>query len=1638
MVFVVLVLLIRLPHVQQGITDFATGKLADAWGTKFTVGSLYLTFRGDVHIEELMLEDQQNDTLLYLNSLETGISFSSLLNNSIDITKASIHGAVINIYPIDSTNRANYQFIIDYLAGGEPETLPEDSTDDATTPINFGPVSLTDIQLRYLDYANGTDLNGHLASLTLITESLGFDTMDFRIKRLEVIGANYNLRLLETPGDTATETASAILPVIEIDHAHLQDIAFNYMSVRERLFLASAIESLEIQNLLTDLNTNNISTDYINLDQSLLHLADSSVTTMPAGPPSGTPFQWPEWEINSQKLAITNHHFRFDIAGMPQTPGIFNPDHLNILLNDFQLNPLTYKPADITLGLDAFNGSINEKFLLEKFTGQLHLDDKTISGTGMDLSTTKSRFAADLALNYPSFQKFMEDPAIISLALQLSELNVDLREAYFFQPQLDTIPIIHTLAQKPIRFSGNLKLSPENIDLNQWKGQWGANTKIAIIGSIENYLAENTDSIYANIANFDIETIRKDILTLSPDSIPKQLLPGSVRLKGKLQKSPSAFTTHATLDTDLGNIALALAIDDLQRQFAYTLDLGFEGIALPDFLESEDFKPVSGQFTASGHGKNIWEDSLSGMLKINDFSFRGYQYQPLQFELAAGNGLLELSSAVSDSSIDLVLFASARQIAAESFRYKADIDLNGINLKALKLTEENIKHSQTIQATLEQSPQNLEGRFAMQNNITIVDDNVYRWDDVSIDMALLDTSTTCSINSGILNGTFYANANLEEATHAINRYAGHFYQTDTASATHSAPGTTTARIDMVLTNSPFLGGVLLPGLNSMDSITIKGSFDEPAKTFSLSVLAPEITYADAQLDQLELSVSSSSDSLASYLRFAGLTDGPVQINKTTIDFNSSGCQYMGKIQVADGLQKTNLSVGFLLGFQNDTIDFSLMPDNLVLNELDWQVPPKNQIRIGDNYLYFKDFELSQNNHKVALSNIPGGEFNNGAVQFNNFNLEGLFAVFNVENIPIEGIVNGHVRISEIFTRGNLAADMQIDSLTVLSNLLGTLKFDAVRQSNEIFSLDASIIGHPIDLQLKGEINTTAEDNLLHLDADLNQFDVALLEAFTFGAVRDSRGTIAGHFDVEGTTTSPVYNGELHFNKASTTIDRLNVPITLSDEKIFVSNDAIAFDRFTIKDKENNTVVIDGRIITKNLANPAFDLNITSSKFGFLDATKEDNELLYGKASINLDLKLRGDLILPVIDMQARLNSGADITYVLPETELELIDREGIVKFVNVKDTLNPIMVLGDGKNNNAMSGFSLKSRIRADPGTNLTLVFDKQSGDFVKVGGTADLGLDIAPSGQITLNGQYIFEQGSYEMGFYDIVKRKFQVAPGSKISWSGDPYQADLDLQAVYLLNTSVTDLMADQISSADASGRASYALSVPIEVKLFIDGGLNNPAISFALDMPADDRGAASGNVYGKLMQINENESQLNKQVFSLIVFNQFLPSEVASAEYNGRTQMARSSVNKILSAQLNNLSQKYIKGIDLDFNFNSYANYQQGAGVDRTDLNLSIKKALFNDRVVVKVGSNVNVEGENSQSANEIFEDFSIEYLLTENGQYRLRGFRKNTFLDLVEGQIIITGLALLFNKEFNDFDELFDKPEKLPKNKLKLPK
>ena len=289
-----------------------------------------------------------------------------------------------------------------------------------------------------------------------------------------------------------------------------------------------------------------------------------------------------------------------------------------------------------------------------------------------------------------------------------------------------------------------------------------------------------------------------------------------------------------------------------------------------------------------------------------------------------------------------------------------------------------------------------------------------------------------------------------------------------------------------------------------------------------------------------------------------------------------------------------------------------------------------------------------------------------------------------------------------------------------------------------------------------------------------------LTGFSQGEITETDGSFSGNFKLNGTLEKPKYEGHLKFNDADFKIKKFNAGFTLADETLNIDNVGLSMDHFTVRDENQNTLIVSGKIGQESFINPTFDLNITADNFQVLNATKEDNEFLYGKVSFDADAKITGDLQIPIIDIKATVASNTDVTYVLHSAAVNIEERDGVVIFVNRED---PDAILTRTKEKTAtVTGFDMNALLKIRKDAAVTIVIDQSTGDNFKVTGAGDLTFNMKPNGNMSLAGVYEVESGHYELNLYNIVNRKFNLVSGSRVTWSGDPFDAKLDVKGSWV----------------------------------------------------------------------------------------------------------------------------------------------------------------------------------------------------------------------------------------------------------------
>jgi hypothetical protein len=244
-------------------------------------------------------------------------------------------------------------------------------------------------------------------------------------------------------------------------------------------------------------------------------------------------------------------------------------------------------------------------------------------------------------------------------------------------------------------------------------------------------------------------------------------------------------------------------------------------------------------------------------------------------------------------------------------------------------------------------------------------------------------------------------------------------------------------------------------------------------------------------------------------------------------------------------------------------------------------------------------------------------------------------------------------------------------------------------------------------------------------------------------------------------------------------------------------------------------------------------------------------------------------------------------------------------------------------------GYELNFNLEVTPEAEARLLFDPKVGDIISGNGNANLRLVVTEAGEFNVFGEYQIDKGEYLFTLQNIINKKFLVQKGGLISFKGDPYDADINLTAVYRVRTPLYQL----VKNIDST--AAVKRPIDVDATMMLTDKLMKPRISFDILLPNSD-----DQTRNLLKSQIVNEDDLNRQVFSLVVFRSFMPSQngVATVAPIGNVG---SNVSELLSSQLSNMLSQLSSDVNLGVNY-----VQGGTGIgDQVNVNLSAQ--LFNDR-------------------------------------------------------------------------------------------
>lgn len=1629
---VLVALSLNIPAVQNFVKDKAITYLKNKTKTEVRLESIKIALPKDVVLNKFYIEDRKGDTLLYAEKLQVDISLFKLLKNTVEINNIELKNIRANVKRVSPDTTFNFSFLVDAFMSEEKK--PEEVNKDSTSVLKFriDKVLFTDIGLTYRDDVAGNNVKVYLGEFKTKIKDFDLANQRFVIKTLGLKNTSLNylqqkplMQLVQhlTNSVDSSKKQTGKLPTIEVQEFAFNNVKINYDDQLSTTKAIVNLNELGLTNLKVDLTNSKYTADDASLNNSKILFAFKPAPAKNLNNVKDTvAVQKSPLALLIKNIDLKNNSVQFDNLGAKAGPGLdFN--HLNINGLNLGAGNVSFSNGGITANVK--NGSMKDKsgFVLNELKGDAIYNDKQIKLSNFVLRTPNTNIENATELNFSSIEDLTKHPEKVRISLNLKNTTIGLKDATFFS---NAIPANYR--NEKIKVNANLNGYLNNLNIPQLQISGLKSTRIDISGKATGLPDINKTYLDLNIKRFSLT--KSDLLVVIPrKSLPPSIeLPNAINANGNFRGSMTDFNTNLNIQTDMGSAVIVAAMKGPKGKENYKANVSLNNFNVGRLLKQQaTLGRITAKADVTGTGLDPKNINAKFNAKVLSAQYNKYNYRNLNLSGNYANQNVNIKGNMPDSNANFNLNAQIN-MAGKYPAIKADVNLKQIDLQKLNFSTTEFKVAGNIKANITTADvDNLNGNVFATGLQLVKEGRRFNVDTVQVTAVSTATENKLELQSELLSAKIDGKYQLSKIGNAVINQINKYYQFGEVVQIPSQR----FRFAVKIYNPKFLKD-FVPALTTFVPSTLNGLIDTEKDSLVMNASFPKIVYGDFNVDSVRLKVNNDAQKLNYDLTVRSIQSPSIVLFNSEISGSAANNQLDLNIFLRDRQRRDHYVIGGVFRSINKDFRFNLDPNKLLLDYEKWTVAPENFIQFGQSGILANQFNLSQGSQLLSINSTNATPNSPLRVEFKNFQIETLTKFAETDTTLIGGTINGMVDVKDLVDNPKFEADLKISKLRYQKDELGDLNVMVNNNTANAFEVDAQLKGVH-ELRASGFYYTKPQ-SALDLTVDISKIDLREIESVSMGQIKQGKGTVTGQFTVKGELTAPKILGALKFNGAGFNVAMINSYFTMPDQQITFNNEGIRFNKFTLIDSLNKKAVVDGMVYTTDFKNIRFNLDVTTDNFRAINSTAADNDMFYGTVYLTSNIKVRGDINQPDVNMTIKIDKGTKFYYALPINDPSVIDQEGIVQFIDADaPPFNGQKALKvDSTDKSPIKGINLIADVTVDPEAELNVVVDPSNGDMLTVKGEANLNASVDPSGKISLTGRYEITDGSYNLSVGPLGKKEFRLVKGSTIVWTGEPTSANVNLTALYEVNAAPIDLINDP-SNVYAKTK------LPFQVYLYMKDELLKPTISFKLDLPENERGALDGIVYTKLQNVNRDPNELNKQVFALLALNRFIannPFQSLAGGGGGVSTLARSSVSKILTEQLNNLASDLIQGVELNFGVNSSEDYSSGALEQKTDLEVGLSKKLLNDRLTVTVGSSFGLEGPKTpgQSSSNIAGNVNVEYALSADGRYRLRAYRRNQNDLIIQGQIIETGLGFSLVVDYNKFREIFQKKSRRYRNEI----
>jgi len=1071
------------------------------------------------------------------------------------------------------------------------------------------------------------------------------------------------------------------------------------------------------------------------------------------------------------------------------------------------------------------------------------------------------------------------------------------------------------------------------------------------------------------------------------------------------------FVTFGTIESPLGILKTDVSVIPKEKETVRVngrmSSLDFN---LGELLQNSKLGEISfnGEIDGNYYGDNktiagIFKGDIS-KIKINDYIYQNIQLDGLYVD-EVFDGLLS----IDDRNINFD-FQGQFDLNEMSPEFNFNLKLNQFRLGELNLSTDFPDSEMAF---------NMKAKFTGNKidnlkGLIVVNDGKYKNRNGQFDLENIqlysvpdDSVKTLTLKSDFVDAEIKGDYHFQSIFKSFRLIANHFLPAIKCEAPHDIQlNTFDYEINVKDVNE--IATVFNPEIKFETPFLLYGNVDAENTDFELAGSIPGFQFNDFWIRNIFISNKTVDEKYSSIFKFGEvLHRSGMEIYDFTINSKIAKNIVNNEITWNNSLDSTLQSTlkSQTVFSVSDSTNYPEMisefyPSEIFIADSSWQFSPFI-IELDSGVVQVQDFNISHDNQTISLDgNISREGSNQLSVKLSDIDLGFLTKSFGTKK-SFNGLLNSSIGISGFYSKPMVLSNIVVEGFTFEDYMVGDVNLlSQWDKGNTLINSELEIVkNNKKTLVATGHYNP--ESRIIDYEANADSLSLKLLGTVIKKNLSNFEGHATGKVKIGGTTDKLALNGALYATDAGVVVDYTQGEYSFNDF-VYFKDDTIEFEDITFTDAYNNQGLFRGTLVHENFKDMIYNLTIVSPEMLVLNTTSKDNEQFYGKAFANCKLDITG---------QGKTVALKGTATTLRNTEINIsMDYEGEIQQYDFIEFKRPEEDVEREQffSKNVKSNFSIQLTVEATPEAKVQLIYNSRIGDIIKAQGEGILLFEMDKDYNISLSGDYTLTQGDYLFTLQNVLNKRFTIDQGSSIVWSGDPYNANIDLTAIYKLKASLYDLLIESYIIDDIYQR------IPVECKIILTEELINPVIDFDIDFPEENE-----SVVDILQQYIHTEEEMNKQILSLIVMGKFYTPEYLRGTYESQNpNTLGTTASEVFSNQLSNWLSQISNDVDVGFN------YRPGNSITNDEIELALSTQILDDRVTLNgnIGNNVNPESTNSS---QIVGDFDMKVKLVPSGKIQFKAFNRSNNNLIYDTAPYTQGIGLTFKEEYNSINELAKK-------------